>query len=392
MTINMKFRGIFIAVLLGLSALQGCKSISGDKVTISGSFANLPKTQLYIYQILTKSKPLIDSVITDASGNFSISFPVKNAGYYTIEQNAGNEITLVLAQNETVTLKANGKAIGKTYTVEGSKDSKIYWEYTDFTKANLAKVDSLSEVFATFKNNPEFNLIKKQLDSAYIGVFDRQKEQVISFVNTHLNSLASLLVISENFGPNPLVSEKTHPELFLKLDSVLFRIFPENSLVNSFHLRMLSLRAELADVKAHDKILMPGLQAPEIALPNASGKEIKLSSFKGKLTLVYFWSSWNALCRQTNMNLTPIYNRYRVKGFEIYAVSIDSDTDLWFKAYMLDKAYWNQVIDTKGLQSEYCKTYAVRAIPKMMLIAKDGKIIARDPEFGELEELIRKNI
>ncbi len=388
----MKFRGFFFVILLGLSALQGCNYISGDKVTISGTFTNLPSTQMYIYQLLPASKPLIDSVKTDGSGNFSISFPVKNAGYYSIKRNADNEITLVLAPDEIITLKGNGNKMRNTYTVEGSKDSKIYSEYNNFTNVNLAKVDSLSEVFATFKNNPEFNLIKKQLDSAYMGIFNRQKEQVTSFVNTHLNSLASLLVISENFGPNPLVSEKTQPGLFLKLDSALFHVYPENSLVNVFHLRMLSLSAELADIKAHDKILMPGLQTPEIALPNASGKEIKLSSFKGKLTLVYFWSSWNALCRQTNMNLTPIYNRYRVKGFEIYAVSIDSDTDLWFKAYMLDKAYWNQVIDTKGLESVYCKTYAVRAIPKMMLIGKDGKIIARDPEFGELEELIRKNI
>jgi thioredoxin-related protein len=59
---------------------------------------------------------------------------------------------------------------------------------------------------------------------------------------------------------------------------------------------------------------------------------------------------------------------------------------------MLDKAYWNQVIDTKGLKSEYSKIYAVRAIPNMTLIGKDGKIIARDPEFGELEGLIKRNL
>lgn len=388
----MKFRSFFYVFLLGISTLHGCKSFSGDKVTFSGTFTNLPETKLYIYQLLPASKPLIDSVTTDASGNFNITFAVKKAGYYSLKRNADHEITLVLAPGEVITLRGDGKAMRNTYTVEGSKDSKIYSEYNTFTNANLAKVDSLSEVFASFRNNPGFNLVKQQLDSAYLEIFNHQKKQTISFVNTHLNSLASLLVISENFGPNPLLSEKTQTELFLKLDSVLFRTYPENSSVNTFHLRMLSFRAEMADIKAHDKILMPGMDAPEIALPNSSGKEIKLSSFKGKLTLVFFWSSWNALCRQTNMNLTPIYSRYHEKGFEIYAVSIDSDPDLWLKAYMLDKAYWNQVIDTKGLESEYCKTYAVRAIPKMMLIAKDGKIIARDPEFGELEELIRKNI
>jgi peroxiredoxin len=387
----MRFRGFFYVILFVL-VLQGCKYISGEKVTISGTFTNLPEAKLYIYQLLPASKPLIDSVTTDASGNFNISIPLKLAGFYTLMRNSENEITLMVSPGEIITLKGNGNDMRKTYTVEGSKDSKVYSEYNKFTNANLIKVDSLSRVFAENQNNPGFLMLKQQLDSAYLEIFNSQKEEVISFVNNHLTSLASLLVISGNFGPNPLLSEKTHPELFLKLDSALFHVYPENSLVNTFHLQMLSFRAKQADIKAHDKTLMPGMPAPEIILPNSAGKEVKLSSLQGKLTLVFFWSSWNAVCRQTNMNLTSIYSRNHDHGFEIYAVSIDSDIDLWKKAYMLDKAYWIQVIDTKGLESEYCKTYAVRSIPKLILIGKNGKIIASDPEFNELEELIRKNI
>lgn len=389
---NMPFKSFYIFIFLCLPVLQSCKFISGDKVTISGTFTNLPGTQLYIYQILPDSKLLIDSVQTDASGHFSIAFPVKNAGYYSVKRNTDNEITLVVSPGETITLRGAGNAMRKTYTVEGSKDSKVYAEYNTFTNANLAKVDSLSRVFAESRTKPDYTQIKQQLDSAYLGIFDHQKEQVITFVKSHLHSLASLLILSENFGPNPLLSEKTHPGLFLELDSTLFHLYPDNSLVNTFHVRMLALKAEMAESKAQDKLVMPGMQAPEIKLPNSAGKEIKLSSLQGKLTLVYFWSSWNALCRQTNMNLTPVYSRFHDSGFEIYAVSLDSDTDLWKRAYMLDKAYWNQVIDTRGLESEYCKTYAVREIPRMILIGKDGRIIARDPEFNELEELIRKNI
>ena len=388
----MRFRGFFSVIIFGLLVLEGCKYISGEKVTINGTFTNLPEAKLYIYQLLPASKPLIDSAKTDASGNFKISIPVKKAGFYTLMFNSENEITLVVSPGEVITLTGNGNDMRKTYTVKGSKDSKVYSEYNKFTNANLLKVDSLSRVFAESQSNPDFARLKQQLDSAYLEIFNHQKEEVTAFVTKHLSSLASLLVISENFGPNPLLSEKTHPELFLKLDSALFHAYPENSLVNTFHLRMLSFKAEQADIKAHDKILKPGMPAPEITLPNSAGKEVKLSSLQGKLTLVYFWSSWNAVCRQTNMNLTPIYSRYHERGFNIYAVSIDSDTDLWKKAYMLDKAYWNQVIDTKGIESQYCKTYHVRSIPKLILIGENGKIIANDPEFNELEELIRKNI
>lgn len=388
----MQFRFFILFILLSFSLVPGCRYISDDKVIINGSLTGSPEKQLYIYQVLPASKPLIDSVRTDAAGNFEIAFPVKKAGFYTLLLDAKNEITLVISPGEKIILTGDGTSLRNTYKIEGSKDSELYSEYEKFTSKNLVKVDSLSRVFAESRSNADFILIKNRLDSAYMLVFNNQKEEVISFVKGHLKSLASLLVISNNFGPNTLITEQSHPELFLKLDSTLFQSYPENSLVNTFHLRMLDFKAEMADVKAHDELLQPGLPAPEISLPNVAGKEIKLSSLKGKLTLLYFWSSWNASSRQTNVNLTGIYNRYHTLGFEIFAVSIDSDTELWKKSYLLDKAYWIQVNDPKGLVSDYCKTYAVRSIPKLILIGRDGNIISSQLEFSEMDGLIKSNL
>ena len=388
----MQIRFFLIFSILVLSLIPGCKYVSKDKVILKGTFTSFPEKQLYLYQILPSGKQLIDSVNTDATGTFCISIPVINAGYYLLHCDEANEITLVISPGERVAIKGDGHSIRNTYTIEGSRDSKLYTEYSRFTDANLARVDSLSRIFTESRTNPDFLSVKNNLDSAYMHIFNDQKEQVISFVSGHLSSLASLLAISNNFGPNSLISEQTHPLLFLKLDSALVLAYPKNSLVNTFHLRMLDFKTEIADILKHDRILKPGLPAPEIILPDLNGKKIKLSSLRGKLTLVLFWSSWDARCRQANMNLANIYSKYHDGGFEIYAVSIDSNSGLWEKAYLLDKSYWIQVIDTKGLESEYCKTYALKAIPTTMLIGKDGNIIARNPDIRELETLIKKNL
>lgn len=389
---RMQFKSILSTLLCGVLFLCGCNSFSGDKVMISGSFSNLKEAQIYIYQLLPLSHPLIDSVKADRSGNFSIAIPVKKAGFYLLKVSEGNEITLVLSPGDTVSLRADANSLKKSYSVEGSKDSKLYFAYCKFTQSNLEKVDSLSRLFAEGRTKPDFAIVKQKLDSAYSGIYENQKQKVISFVNTNLNSLASLLVISEDFGPNPLLSEKTHPDLFLKLDSALFHLYPENSFVNKFHVRMINFKAVQSDAMAQSKLLMPGLPVPEITLPNAMAKNENLSTCEDKLTLVYFWSSWNALSRQTNMKLTSLYSRYHEKGFEIFAVSVDTDPDLWKKAYMLDKAYWKQVIDTSGLNSAYCKTFAVHTLPKLMLIDRNGKIISNDVDFMELDEMIRKTL
>ena len=92
------------------------------------------------------------------------------------------------------------------------------------------------------------------------------------------------------------------------------------------------------------------------------------------------------------MNLANLYTKYRNSGFGIYAVSVDSDADLWQKACLIDRAYWTNVIDNKGLSSEFSKTYGIKALPNLILIGKDGTIIARQLEYGMLEELIKENI
>lgn len=36
----------------------------------------------------------------------------------------------------------------------------------------------------------------------------------------------------------------------------------------------------------------PGIQAPDVALPNLDDKMVKLSDFKGKVMLLNFWATW----------------------------------------------------------------------------------------------------
>jgi peroxiredoxin len=389
---HMRARLIFFLILTGLWFLNSCKTSSEEKVNVSGTFTNIPSAKLYIYQLLPESKPLIDSVKTDTEGNFNIAFVVKQAGFYTLKLNATNEITLVVSPGENIILKGDGTKMRKTYSVEGSADSKLYAEYIRFTNSNLEKVDSMSRIFAESRERPDFIALKHSLDSAYLLVFNDQREKVISFVNNHLNSLASLLVISENFGPNQLLTQKSHPDLFLKLDSTLMLTYPENPLLLKFHQNLLALRAELADIKMHDSLMQPGMYAPDIILNDAKGKQIKFSSLKKRLKLVYFWSSSDAESRQINMKLSTLFSEYYTRGFMIYGVSVDTDPSLWQNAYLIDRTMWIQVNDPKGLASEYSKIYGVRAIPYLVLVGKDGKIIARNPEFEELEELVQKNI
>jgi len=129
-----------------------------------------------------------------------------------------------------------------------------------------------------------------------------------------------------------------------------------------------------------------GNEAPEIILQNTQGKEMSLSSLKGKVVLVDFWASWCHPCREANPILVETYLKYHHKGFEIVSVSLDEDKKHWVDAISKDKLPWkNHVSDLKGWESKTVKDYHVEALPTSFLLDRNGKIVALDPYAEDLE-------
>jgi peroxiredoxin len=261
-----------------------------------------------------------------------------------------------------------------------------------YTAFNQSRVDSLSVQYAASRSKADFTSIKSKLDNAYLEIFNDQKSWVSNFINKHLQSLASVFVINQRFGPNILLSETSEPELFVRLDSALHTKFTDNPLVTDFHERTKLLKSLINSRKAAAMCISAGIKAPEIVLHDASGKMQKLSSTKGKLTLVYFWAAWNAMSRKSNLELLLLYNELNNKGFEIFAISLDSDFEMWEKAWRLDKAFWRQLHDPDGFNSVYCRLYGVQSLPTFILIGRDGRVISATNSLNDIKTLINNNI
>ncbi len=131
-----------------------------------------------------------------------------------------------------------------------------------------------------------------------------------------------------------------------------------------------------------------GKEAPDFSMPDITGKEVKLSSFRGKYVLVDFWASWCAPCRQENPNLVKAYQQFKDKNFTVLGVSLDrpGQKDKWIKAINDDKLAWTNISDLQFWNSPVVALYGFDGIPFNVLVDPQGKVIGQALRGPMLEQ------
>ena len=81
-----------------------------------------------------------------------------------------------------------------------------------------------------------------------------------------------------------------------------------------------------------------------------------------------------------------MFNKYKDKGFAVFAVSLDSKKEPWVQAIQKDGLNWPQVSDLLFWDSGPAKLYGIRGIPGNVLLDPSGTIIARNVRGEELEK------
>lgn len=127
-----------------------------------------------------------------------------------------------------------------------------------------------------------------------------------------------------------------------------------------------------------------GSLATNLKLETPGGKLMDLNSVVASKTILLFFNPGCEACHAVIEKLFKIYQQYKSKGIQVFAVYVDRKKDEWQNYISAKGLDWFNVYDPTGSEGIEQK-YDINAIPMIYLLDKDKKVIAKDVLVEKLE-------
>ena len=130
---------------------------------------------------------------------------------------------------------------------------------------------------------------------------------------------------------------------------------------------LIAVGAAAGSVSAATQLL--GAEAPDFVLKSLSGKNLRLSEYRGDVVMLSFWATWCGDCRAQLDELGAMRDRYQDAGVELLAVSLDQNARA--AGDVKGETSYPVLHDAAG---EVGRLYDVTKMPVMVLIDRGGVV------------------
>ena len=398
------FRFLFFSPLM---VILSCKQSGKSTFHVSGEYKNADKimstylpdgrrdsstgmvmAKLYLQEVpYGKDQPPVnlDSVsLKGSNGRYDLKAEARSQGIY--ELTVGDNILAIPVINDASDITVNVD-FGKRddfYQVSGSDASTQLQDLMGtmgkksyLIEKSFNQLDSLKSVSA-----PDSVVIEAtEIKNRALSDLNHYLQHFISSTNNPTLAVLALGWSSRSFSKSDFEASLME----------LYRKYPDNAVILNMKKSYELQKAQQAEMeRKQDANAWTGKPAPDFSLPDVTGKEVSLASFRGKFVLVDFWASWCGPCRQENPNVVKAYNEFKDKNFTILGVSLDKEKDAWQQAIQQDHLTWTHISDLKYWNSKAVDVFKFDGIPFNILIDPQGKIIAQQLRGPDLQNKLKE--
>lgn len=350
--------------MLAVSCLSLSACMMADDLHVSGNLSDVGNDTLIAMTYLNNSVDQTMKVV-GKDGAFDFHMDVKEPAPLVLQvrhpmkdgqQPMAAYAVLMAVPGEN--LKVTGSF--SNYQVDGSAFYKDFEQCRKVSASFEEGVKNLQRDYsAKMEQGANPDSLEKVINKAYEELKANLSDATLKYIKAHPDMEACVSMLDN-------VDVENYKEVLAALSPAV-REGRMKGLVDHFA----DYAQKALEREAAKKNTVEGNVAPDFTLKSIDGKNISLSSLKGKVVVLDFWGSWCGWCIKGMPKMKDYYAKYKGK-LEILGIDCNDTEQKWRDAVKKHELPWLHVRNEGN--PDVTVLYGISGFPTKIVIDAEGKI------------------
>lgn len=395
-----------IIVLLVCFLFLSMVSCSGGAPSfrLSGHVSGAADSMLVVEHVSLEGVVPVDSVRLSASGEFALSIPRDMPSLGAPDSAAGRQlwapdfyrlrigrrvVNFAVDSTEDITVEAPLEGLASAYDIHGNAASRTMKTIallnlqlqTQFrgldtitSLSALEKVERARQLVANYKHTlmRDYIIPDPASPAAYFALFQTLGGAMLFNPETERADVQAFAAVATQWQEHYPHAQRTENVCNIAMRGI----------ANTRPARVVELQLD------GDKVRETGII--DMGFPDINGRERRLSELADNVVLLDFTTYSAPQSKERTLLLRDLYQRYHARGFEIYQVSLDSDSHFW--KTMTEALPWVCVQCAEGFDNDIVSLYGVTSLPTFFIVGRGSELKARDSQITDIRRAIEDEL